>query len=251
MKKNYSVALLFVVCTTWYWALSGTNDKILIIDFGSPITHYIALCMQQVQIQSQICWYSDAEKIIKQIQPKGIILSGGPASVIDPDSPRAPDCVFTSDVPVLGICYGQQLMCVQLGGSVIPGVHPEYGKTLLHVTGTCSLTQNVWQPGSTVAIWMGHEDCIDVLPEGFITIAHTAGSAHAIIADDVRKFYGVQFHPEVTHIKEGQRIIHTFICDIVGAQPDPTLAPPKYDSTVMTSTLLYRCCGKKKNQSPK
>ena len=236
-----------MICTTWYGVVCGTYDKILIIDFGSPITHYIALCMQQVQIHSQICWYSDAERVIKQIQPKGIILSGGPESVIDPDSPRAPECVFTSNIPVLGICYGHQLMCVQLGGSVIRGGQPEYGKTLLHVRGTCSLTQNVWQPGSTVAIWMGHEDCIDVLPQGFTTIAHTAGSSHAIIADDVRKFYAVQFHPEVTHIKEGQRIIHAFACDVVGAQPDSTLVSPKYDSTLETHTLLYRCCGRKTN----
>lgn len=242
MKKRYSLLMLMLCVAT---QRLNAQDTILIIDYGSPITPDIALCLQQIQIQSQTCWYSQAEEFLKEIKPKGIILAGGPESVIDLDSPRAPECVFTADVPVLGICYGQQLMCIQLGGSVVPGVHPEHGETLLHITGSCALTQNLWQPGSKATIWMGHEDCIDVLPEGFKSIAHTAGSLHAIIADDERKFYGVQFHPEVQDIKEGHGIIHAFVCDIVEAQPDPTLVPPKYRSPFKAPALLHDCCGRK------
>jgi GMP synthase (glutamine-hydrolysing) len=246
MNKHYFFALLIIFSITSSWiSCNSLQDIILIIDYGSPITPNIAWCLQQIQIPNQTCWYNQAEEFLNELKPKGIILAGGPESVTDPDSPRAPKSIFLGDTPILGICYGQQLMCVQLGGKVVRGIHPEHGKTVLQITDRCALTETLWQPKSMVTIWMGHEDCITDLPPNFKSIGYTTGSKHAIIADDNRKFYGVQFHPEYYGFKEGHMLIYRFVCNIVGIQPDPTIEKPIYQPRLQ-SINLNACCGRKK-----
>lgn len=239
MKKGI-FSLLF---TLLVMQQACTHDTILIIDYGSPITHRIAPCLQEVQVHSCTCWYTQAEEIIKLIQPKGIILSGSPLSVLDADSPRAPETVFSGELPILGICYGQQVMCVQLGGTAKVSECPEYGKTDLHLTNTCALTQAMWSTAeSPITIWMGHRDIIATVPPGFVSIGHTEHSPYAFIADDSRKLYGVQFHPEAAQVPDNHTLIHAFALDIVKAQPDPMMLPPKITTSVEFEDEINGCC---------
>jgi GMP synthase (glutamine-hydrolysing) len=158
------------------------------------------------------------------MKPRGIILSGGPASVTLEESPRADPALFEAGVPMLGICYGQQLMAEQLGGRVVTGDHSEFGRAFLEVQDQCALFDGLWAPGEKHQVWMSHGDKVDALPPGFRIVAQSPGAPFAATADDARRFYGVQFHPEVVHTPDGGKLIANFVRHVCGLAGDWTMA---------------------------
>lgn len=236
MIKQFFWSLLFLISKS---ALA----TILIIDYGSPITPYIKYHLQCAHIKCVEYDHTITAKDVMLLNPTGIILSGSPAPVCKPGSPQALPILFELGVPILGICYGQQLLAVALGGTVEHNAHPEQGPTPLMITDTCLLTKNIWHSGDVVEIWMGHEDRIVNVPQGFKTIAHTAGSPHAMIADDVRKFYGVQFHPEAPKSSCPELIVQ-FAISVVGEKRDPSVAiePLSVDERALYRSLNFGCC---------
>jgi GMP synthase (glutamine-hydrolysing) len=200
------------------------SDSILIVDFGSQVTQLIARRVREAGVYSEIVPFSRAEEAMERIGPKGIILSGGPSSVTFEDSPRAPRSVFEAGVPVLGICYGQQLMAEQLGGKVVTGDHSEFGRAFLEVQDECRLFDGLWAAGEKHQVWMSHGDKVDAIPPGFRIVAQSAGAPFAATADDERRFYGVQFHPEVVHTPDGGKLIANFVRHVCGLAGDWTMA---------------------------
>ncbi|ALE04121.1 glutamine-hydrolyzing GMP synthase [Bartonella ancashensis] len=200
------------------------SDTVLIIDFGSQFTQLIARRVRAIGVYSEIVPFQRSLEAIKRINPKAIILSGSPHSVIDEGSPRAPMEVFKAGVPVLGICYGEHVMCVQLGGKVEVGSEHEYGRTSLAIKEESALIEGIWEKGSSPQVWMSHGDYVTVLPDGFRVIGTSKGAPYAIIADEKRHFYAVQFHPEVVHTLDGERILQNFVCKISGLKRDWSMA---------------------------
>lgn len=196
------------------------HERILILDFGSQVTQLIARRVRESGVYCEILPFTAAEETIKEFNPKGIILSGGPASVHETASPQADPCVFKMNIPVLGICYGQQLMCNMLGGSVTPSLHREFGRSFVNISASSSLFDGVWQAGDTHQVWMSHGDRVDSIPTGFKTIATTDSAPFAAIADEQRHFYGVQFHPEVAHTPDGAKLLRNFTHNICGCKGD-------------------------------
>lgn len=199
-------------------------DRVLILDFGSQVTQLIARRVREAGIYCEIIPYSADESRIRAFAPKAIILSGGPASVTEAGSPRANDVVWTLGVPVFGICYGQQTMCEQLGGKVEPGETREFGRAFVDVKDDCALFEGVWTVGAHEQVWMSHGDRVTKLPEGFRIVATSEGAPYAIIADDTRRFYAVQFHPEVVHTPHGDALIRNFLFKVAGLKGDWTMA---------------------------
>ena len=199
------------------------TDRILILDFGSQVTQLIARRVREAGVYAEIFPYSVDEQKITDYAPKGIILSGGPASVHVKFSPAAPACIFTMGVPILGICYGEQLLCQQLGGKVEKSDEREFGRTEVEVTSKTPLFDGVWETGKKYPVWMSHGDAVTVLPEGFHVIAKTQSAPFAAIADEKRRFYGVQFHPEVMHTPQGHQLLQNFTHTIAGCRGDWTM----------------------------
>ncbi len=199
-------------------------DRVLILDFGSQVTQLIARRVREAGIYCEIIPYSADETRIRAFAPKAIILSGGPASVTEAGSPRANDVVWTLGVPVFGICYGQQTMCEQLGGKVEPGETREFGRAFVDVKDDCALFEGVWSIGAHEQVWMSHGDRVTKLPDGFRIVATSEGAPYAIIADDTRRFYAVQFHPEVVHTPHGDALIRNFLFKVAGLKGDWTMA---------------------------
>ena len=192
------------------------NDSVLIIDFGSQVTQLIARRLREAGVYTEILpCTTDAAKIAAA-NPRGIILSGGPNSVAMADTPRAPQIVFDLNIPVLGICYGQQTMCQQLGGRVEPGTSREFGRADVDIIAPCALFDGVWETGGTANVWMSHGDHVAALPDGFEVVARSAGAPFAAVADEARHYYGVQFHPEVVHTIGGEKLLARFALDICG-----------------------------------
>ncbi len=196
-------------------------DKILILDFGAQYTQLIARRVRECSVYSEIHPWDMAADAIEDFAPKGIILSGGPESVTDHKPPVAPELVFTLGVPVLGICYGMQTMAAQLGGAVESGHHREFGYAQVRARGHCLLLTDIQDHinehgHGLLDVWMSHGDRVTRLPQGFKLIASSDGAPIAGMADDDRRFYGVQFHPEVTHTKQGVRILARFVHEICG-----------------------------------
>jgi GMP synthase (glutamine-hydrolysing) len=187
------------------------SDSILIVDFGSQVTQLIARRVREAGVYSEIVPFTRAEEAMERIAPRGVILSGGPSSVTYEDSPRAPHSIFEAGIPMLGICYGQQLMAEQLGGKVVTGDHSEFGRAFLEVQDECRLFDGLWAPGEKHQVWMSHGDKVDSIPPGFRIVAQSAGAPFAATADDERRFYGVQFHPEVVHTPDGGKLIANFV----------------------------------------
>lgn len=205
--------------------ITNLHDRILIVDFGSQVTQLIARRVRESGVYCEIHPFNAVSaESIAAFNPKGVILSGGPASVHEAETPSAPDAVFELDVPVLGICYGEQTMVQQLGGSVQPSTHREFGRAFVEITADCCLFEGVWQPGEKHQVWMSHGDRIDAIPDGFDVVGVSDGSPFAIIADDARKLYGVQFHPEVVHTPDGAKLLRNFTHAICGATGDWTMA---------------------------
>ncbi|MDJ0388368.1 glutamine-hydrolyzing GMP synthase [Roseomonas sp. E05] len=202
----------------------SSHDRILILDFGSQVTQLIARRVRESGVYCEVWPFTADAARIQSFAPQGIILSGGPASVTEEGSPRAPQVVFEMDIPVLGICYGQQTMCAQLGGKVARGDHQEYGRAYVEVQEACALTRDVWSPGAREQVWMSHGDYVSELPEGFRIVATSEGSPLAMIANDERHFYGIQFHPEVVHTPHGAQLLKNFTHGVCGCGGDWTMA---------------------------
>ncbi len=201
------------------------TDRVLIIDFGSQVTQLIARRVRESGVYCEIHPFNRVDdSSLKAYDPKAVILSGGPASVIDTGTPRAPDGLFTLGVPVLGICYGEQTMCAQLGGRVEAADHREFGRAFVDVADSCALFDGVWAKGAREQVWMSHGDRVTALPQGFRVVATSDGAPFAAIADESRRFYGVQFHPEVVHTPHGAQLLKNFTHKIAGCSGDWTMA---------------------------
>jgi GMP synthase (glutamine-hydrolysing) len=194
---------------------------ILILDFGSQYSELIARRIRETQVYSEVISYRTKAEQLRQLNPKGIILSGGPNSVYDAGAPACDPEIWQMGVPVLGVCYGMQLMVKQLGGTVERAKRAEYGKASLLIDDPTDLLTNV-EDGSTM--WMSHGDSCTVLPEGFEVLAHTENTESAAIAHHEKKLYGVQFHPEVVHSAGGLALIRNFVYHICECQPTWTTA---------------------------
>ncbi|MDG4603002.1 MAG: glutamine-hydrolyzing GMP synthase [Defluviicoccus sp.] len=203
----------------------GLSERILIIDFGSQVTQLIARRVREAGVYCEIVPFNRADRAhLQQFAPKAIILSGGPASVTEADAPRADPAVFAAGVPVLGICYGQQTMVAQLGGIVEAGFAREFGRAYVEVTDDCALFHGVWRKGSREPVWMSHGDRVTALPPGFRAVGISEGAPYAVIADDARRFYGVQFHPEVTHTPHGAALLRNFTHHVADCSGDWTMS---------------------------
>jgi GMP synthase (glutamine-hydrolysing) len=201
----------------------ASHDKILIVDFGSQVTQLIARRVREEKVYCEIAPFQKAEEALRALQPKAIILSGGPASVLDKDAPLAPVAVYQAGVPVLGICYGEQAMAQQLGGTVEGGHHREFGRAEIEVTKASPLTDGVWDVGQRYPVWMSHGDRVTKLPAGFSAIGTSQNAPIAMIADEARKFYATQFHLEVVHTPHGAAILRNFVRKIAGCSGDWTM----------------------------
>jgi GMP synthase (glutamine-hydrolysing) len=200
------------------------TDRILILDFGSQVTQLIARRVREAGVYSEIRPFNIPDDEIAAFGAKGIILSGGPASVHEEFSPTISQKVFSLGVPVLGICYGEQLTCQLLGGKVEKGDHREFGRAMIDIIGDSALFNGVWKPGEKHQVWMSHGDKISAIPDGFKVIATTPTAPFAAIADEKRRVYGVQFHLEVVHTLEGAKILKNFTHSICGCKGDWTMA---------------------------
>ncbi|GAB3033461.1 glutamine-hydrolyzing GMP synthase [Oleiagrimonas citrea] len=194
------------------------SDKILILDFGSQYTQLIARRVREIGVYCEIWAWDHDPAEIAQFAPKGIILSGGPESVTEADSPRAPQAVYDLGVPLLGICYGMQSMAVQLGGKVESEHHREFGYAKVHSTDSCELLDGLITANGELDVWMSHGDRVTALPEGFTGVAATESVPLVGMADDRRKYYGLQFHPEVTHTQRGLELLRRFVVELCGCE---------------------------------
>jgi GMP synthase (glutamine-hydrolysing) len=200
-----------------------SHDKILIVDFGSQVTQLIARRVREEGVYSEIVPYQKAESALREMKPKGVILSGGPASVLEADAPLAPMAIYQAGVPVLGICYGEQAMAAQLGGKVEGGHHREFGRAEVEVVEDSPLFADVWRRGEKYPVWMSHGDRVTKPPPGFRVLATSPNAPIAAIGDEARKFYATQFHLEVVHTPHGAALLRNFVLRIAGASGDWTM----------------------------
>ncbi len=203
--------------------VASAHDKILIVDFGSQVTQLIARRVREDGVYCEIVPFNKAEEAFNAMKPKAVILSGGPESVHEEGSPRAPQLIFASGVPVMGICYGQMVMAAQLGGKVEGGHHREFGRADVEVKAPSKLFEDVWSPGGKNQVWMSHGDRITKMPPGFSVAGTSPNAPFAIIQDETRKYYGLMFHPEVVHTPDGAKLIRNFVRKIAGLSGDWTM----------------------------
>ncbi len=199
-------------------------DSILIIDFGSQVTQLIARRLREAGVYCEIHPFSKAADAFAAMQPKGVIFSGGPASVLEEGSPRAPQAVLEANVPILAICYGQQTLALQMGGRVEGGHGREFGRADLHIHEPSRLYEGVWEIGERYPVWMSHGDRVTQLPEGFRVVATSPNAPFAIAVDEARSRYTTMFHPEVVHTPDGGKLLANFVHNIVGLKSDWTMA---------------------------
>ena len=200
------------------------SDRVLILDFGSQVTQLIARRVRESGVYCEIHPYTIDDATVRDFAPRAIILSGGPASVTEGTAPRAPEIVFRFGVPVLGICYGMQTMCDELGGRVALSDHQEFGRAFIDILDDCLLFHGLWPKGAREQVWMSHGDRVDALPAGFRAVAASDAAPYAAIADDDRRFYGALFHPEVAHTPEGAELLRNFTHKVAGCRNDWTMA---------------------------
>ncbi|TJV07147.1 MAG: glutamine-hydrolyzing GMP synthase [Mesorhizobium sp.] len=198
-------------------------DTVLIVDFGSQFTQLIARRIREAGVFSEIVPFQSAEAAFKRINPKAVILSGGPASTSDIGSPRAPQIVFDAGVPVLGICYGQMAMCVQMGGVAESSNHREFGRAFVEIEKDSPLFEGLWATGQRHQVWMSHGDRVIALPPGFQVFGKSESSPFAIFGNVERRMYGIMFHPEVVHTPDGARLLRNFVHNIAGIVGDWTM----------------------------
>ena len=202
----------------------SAHQKVLIVDFGSQVTQLIARRLREAGVYCEIHPFDKAGAALAAMAPQAIILSGGPASTTEAESPRADPALFEAGVPVLGICYGEQAICAQLGGKVESGHHREFGRAEITIRKASPLFAGLAEVGQGEPVWMSHGDRVTAIPPGFEVIATSEGAPFAAIADETRKIYGVQFHPEVMHTPRGAMILKNFTHRIAGLTGDWTMA---------------------------
>ena len=205
--------------------MTTSHDKILILDFGAQYSQLIARRVREMGVYCELHPFDVSDAFIEEFAAKGIILSGGPNSVTEASTPRAPEAVFTQGTPVLGICYGMQTMAAQLGGAVENGAVREFGYAEVRARGHSRLLKDIQDRANNeghglLDVWMSHGDKVNTVPPGFKIIASNEATPIAGIADEARGFYAVQFHPEVTHTKQGTALLTRFVKDICGARAD-------------------------------
>ncbi|MFN3332758.1 MAG: glutamine-hydrolyzing GMP synthase, partial [Caldilinea sp.] len=196
------------------------HQVIVVLDYGSQYSQLICRRVREVNVYAELVSWDRAAEALPRLKPQGIILSGGPNSVYDLGAPTLPTIVLESGVPVLGVCYGLQLLAHTLGGRVAPAQEREYGAATIHVTGAESLL--FADLPDTLQVWMSHGDRVEHLPDGFLSIANSSNSPLAAIADEKRRLYGLQFHPEVVHTQHGRDILANFVKRICGCRGDWT-----------------------------
>ncbi len=201
------------------------HERVLIVDFGSQVTQLIARRLRESGVYCEIHPFNRVDAaFLDEYAPKAVIFSGSPASANLATSPRAADEIFALGAPILGICYGEQTICAQLGGDVEQSDHKEFGRAHVEVIKESPLFDGVWEVGGEYQVWMSHGDRVNAIPDGFEVIAKSGGAPFAAIADEGRKIYAVQFHPEVVHTPDGERLLQNFTKNIAGLTGDWTMA---------------------------
>jgi GMP synthase (glutamine-hydrolysing) len=204
--------------------MTQPSDSVLIVDFGSQVTQLIARRVREAGVYSEIAPFNRAGEAFERLKPKGIILSGGPSSVMWDDSPRAPQHFFDAGIPILAICYGQQTMAHQLGGRVAPSDDREFGRAFIDIIADSMLFDGLWKPGESHQVWMSHGDRVEALPEGFSVVARSGGAPYAVATDEKRRFFSLMFHPEVVHTPDGGKLLANFVRHVCGLAGDWTMA---------------------------
>ena len=199
-------------------------SSVLILDFGSQVTQLIARRVRESGVFCEVHPFNCAKTVPDSLNLKGIILSGSPESVVTGQGPRIPNWVFDLNIPVLGICYGQQIMCSQLGGRVSNSGKREFGRAQLEIIGDCELFSGTWRRGTSHQVWMSHGDKVEALPDGFKVFAVSENAPFAVIGNTRQNLYGVQFHPEVVHTPDGKDLLRNFTHKICGCAGDWTMA---------------------------
>lgn len=200
------------------------KNRILIVDFGSQVTQLIARRVREAGVYCEIVAFHKAESVFAEFDPSGVILSGGPASVAEIDTPRIADAILQSGLPILGICYGYMAMSQQMEGRVTKSDHQEFGRAYVDIIDDCPLFEGVWKKGERHQVWMSHGDRVDAIPGSFRAVGTSDGAPYAISVDDERKFYGIQFHPEVVHTPDGAALLKNFVTKICGCSGDWSMA---------------------------
>jgi GMP synthase (glutamine-hydrolysing) len=199
-------------------------ETILIVDFGSQVTQLIARRVREAGVYSEIVPFSAAEEAFERLQPKGIIFSGGPSSVTWENSPRAPQALFDSKLPLLGICYGQQTLHQQLGGKVVSSDQREFGRAFIDIIAPSALFDGLWEVGEKHQVWMSHGDRVESLAPDFDVVARSEGAPFAIATNEEAKRYTLMFHPEVVHTPHGGKLLANFVRHVCGCTGDWTMA---------------------------
>ena len=198
-------------------------DSILIVDFGSQVTQLIARRVREAGVYCEIAPFNAAEEAFERLQPKGVIFSGGPSSVTQADSPKAPQPIFDSGLPLLGICYGQQTLHQQLGGKVVTSDQKEFGRAYIDIVARSALFDGLWNVGETHQVWMSHGDRVESLAPGFDVVAKSEGAPFAIATNEEAKRYSMMFHPEVVHTPDGGKLLANFARHICGCSGEWTM----------------------------
>jgi GMP synthase (glutamine-hydrolysing) len=205
------------------------HDSVLIIDFGSQVTQLIARRIREFGVYCEIHPSQSAQDAFARMAPKAVIFSGGPASVTQLNTPRAPQAVFDAGIPILGICYGQQTMAVQLGGFVEGGHAAEFGRADVEVLDDSALFAGLWQKGNRYPVWMSHGDRVTALPPGFTVKATSPNAPFAVATDESRRYFSTMFHPEVVHTPDGGKLLKNFVIGVAGIKPDWTMKAYRAD----------------------
>src|SRR3954469_7848893 len=200
------------------------GQSILIVDFGSQVTQLIARRVREAGVYCEIAPFNASEEAFERLQPAGIIFSGGPASVTEAESPRAPQVLFDCGVPLLGICYGQQTLHQQLGGKVVASDQREFGRAFIDIVAPSQLFDGLWNVGEKHQVWMSHGDRVETLAEGFEVVARSEGAPYAIATNEGAKRYSLMFHPEVVHTPDGGKLLANFVRHVCGCAGDWTMA---------------------------
>src|SRR5881628_1301931 len=200
------------------------TQSILIVDFGSQVTQLIARRVREAGVYCEIAPFNSSEDAFQRLQPKGVIFSGGPASVTEAESPRAPQVLFDSGVPLLGICYGQQTLHQQLGGKVVTSDQKEFGRAFVDIVAESALFDGLWHVGEKHQVWMSHGDRVETLAPGFEVVARSEGAPYAIATNEAAKRYSLMFHPEVVHTPDGGKLLANFVRHVCGCAGDWTMA---------------------------
>jgi GMP synthase (glutamine-hydrolysing) len=200
------------------------THSILVVDFGSQVTQLIARRVREAGVYCEIAPFNAAAEAFERLQPKGVIFSGGPASVMEAESPRAPQLLFDSGVPLLGICYGQQTLHQQLGGTVVSSDQREFGRAFIEIVAPSALFDGLWEVGEKHQVWMSHGDRVETLAPGFEVVAASEGAPFAIATDEDAKRYSLMFHPEVVHTPDGGKLLAYFVRHVCGCSGDWTMA---------------------------